>query len=222
MTEPIEERQFIAQTKAGSIDEKNASLIAFASTDAIDRDGEVILPSAFEKSLLSFRKNPVVLWAHDHSRLPIGRSLAENIIDTGLQFNPQFAIKESLFAKEVFELYKSGFLNAFSVGFVPKEFTKDEAEGKEVKVFTEVELLEVSAVPVPSNSGALVLRSHGGVSMENVKQLTTEKIMEVLIDFQKQEAQERALIMTAAKQTIYNMVQFMNLIKETLRREYKL
>lgn len=179
LTNDSKTKSMLATVKKDSIDKENSSLVAFASTADIDRDGDIILPKAFEKTLLEYRKNPVVLWAHDHSSPPIGKSLAEKIEEAGLLFNPQFAVKEDPdHSGKIFKLYNGGYLNAFSVGFIPENSEEQEIDGKSVNVFTEVELLEVSAVPVPSNRGALALRQITG--LEELKQLTETEIIEAL------------------------------------------
>ena len=48
-------------------------VLAAVSTDAIDRDGEVVVPRGIDKT--HFQKNPVVLWAHDYRTMPIGKAL---------------------------------------------------------------------------------------------------------------------------------------------------
>lgn len=168
-----------AYTKNGSIDMKSSSLIAFASTKDIDRDEEIIEPSAFTESLVDFRKNPVVLWAHDHGSLPIAKSLQEEITTDGLLFNPKFA--DHQFAKDVWELYKGSYLNAFSVGFIPKASEERDIDGRKIRAHIKVELLEVSAVPVPSNRGAVALRQITG--SDSLKEISEKQMVEALIKF---------------------------------------
>jgi hypothetical protein len=64
-------------------------------------------------------------------------------------------------------LYDTGFMNAFSVGFIPKDYTHD-SEGN--LVFTEADLMEVSAVPVPANAFATMRRQakSKGVSLDHL------------------------------------------------------
>lgn len=179
---------------AKDINEKNQSLTAFASTGDVDRDGEIIIPKAFENTLAEYRKNPVVLWAHNHAELPVGKSLEEKITEQGLIFTPQFADHDK--ARDVFKLYKSGYLNAFSVGFMPLKHELRVVDGKEIRHYTEVELFEVSAVPVPSNRGALALRQITG--SDTLKGLSQEQVTEALIrydiEIEQKNAAERAKV----------------------------
>lgn len=128
----------------------------FGSTGNLDRDSEVVAPGSFERDLEAFRKNPVALWAHDHSEPPIGRVLEVSDLPEGLAMRTKFAREVSDFATMIFNLYAEGYLSAWSIGFIPKEFSADPiAEGQKGVTYTRVELYEVSAVPVPSNRESL-------------------------------------------------------------------
>lgn len=126
-----------------------------ASSSDTDRDNEIILPSSFTKSIDPYMKrNPVILWAHDYSKPPVGKAIDYKITESALMLKITFA--ETEFGKEVKYLYDNGFLNSFSVGFIPKEYDYDKSNKR---VFTENEILETSAVPVPANAAATMIRS---------------------------------------------------------------
>ncbi len=125
-----------------------------ASTGNEDRDGEKILPTSFKNLKSYLSKNPVILWAHDYRKPPIAKATAGKITDNGVVLDIEFA--ETEFAQEVKYLYDKKFLNSFSVGFIPREWERD-PDGK--MVYTEVELLETSAVPVPANAEANMIRT---------------------------------------------------------------
>ncbi len=65
---------------------------AVASTAVIDRQGESIDQSGWD--LKNFQTNPVILWAHDHTRPAIGTAPDMRISRAGgekrLVFTPQF------------------------------------------------------------------------------------------------------------------------------------
>jgi len=127
-----------------------------ASDETLDRAGDVILADAWQ--LDNFQKNPVLLWAHDYKTPPIGK--VENIwVEDGkLRFRATFA--DTDFAREIGKLYADGYLNTFSVGFLPVEYTPNKETGG--YIYKKVELLEISAVPVPANPNAVaVLRAKG-------------------------------------------------------------
>ena len=124
------------------------------STDDVDRHGDVISTDGWV--LDSYRKNPVLLWAHDYRQPAIGRAAKVWTETHRLLANMEFAPTE--FAQEIFSLYRSGFQWGVSVGFKPLRFEerRDEKTGAFLGLrFLEQELLEVSAVPVPANRSAL-------------------------------------------------------------------
>lgn len=136
----------------------DGTLHAVASNARVDRDGEVILPSAFAKHLDRYLANPVILSAHTHRAYDgtptiIGSAQRVAIESEQLVFDMKFA--STPIAAQWKSLYAEGHARAFSVGFIPISGEwKEQAEGN-VYVWTEVELLEISAVPVPANPEAL-------------------------------------------------------------------
>jgi HK97 family phage prohead protease len=124
-----------------------------ASSKAVDRDNEIILPSAFKNLDSYLKNNPVVLGFHNYQNFPIGKAVSGKITDNELYLDIKFAETEQ--GKEARYLYDNGFMNSFSVGFIPKVWDYDKDNRR---VYSEVEILEVSAVPVPSNAAAVMLR----------------------------------------------------------------
>ena len=143
------------------------TLWATLSTDTVDRHGEVV---AQNWNLENFMNNPVVLNSHkyDDTTEAIGRMEALVQKEHSLEGKIKFAISENPKAKIVFDLYKGGFLNAFSVGFIPGE--------------EENELLELSAVTIPANALALAKAKGFDTGEEEVdyNNLTVEQLKEVL------------------------------------------
>ena len=142
-----------------SIDQEKRQIRVLASSSALDRHGERILPEAFANSLTVFMQNPVCLAAHSH-RLDtgeppvIGRVVKMWIDSKGLWAVIEFAKTE--LAEEYWQLYSRGFMKAVSVGFIPKRGEWVSEEGVRLYIHQEVELLEISCVAVPSNPEALV------------------------------------------------------------------
>ena len=118
------------------------------STDDIDRDGDVVSQAGWQ--LQNYRKNPVVLWAHDYSSLPIAKCVSIGVGTAGLSAVAEFALHPM--AQQVLDLIDGGFLNATSVGFRPMASEPLATGGQK---FTQCELLEFSVVPVPANPQAL-------------------------------------------------------------------
>ncbi len=138
---------------AKSIDAEKRTATAYVSTFEWDRTDEKFAKGAW--NLAKFKANPVVMWAHDYHRPPIGKAVRIEEDQNGLFTEMQFAGDE--FSQQIFELFKGGFLSAFSVGFNPKNFVVEpiDADRRGI-VYTEAELLEYSAVPIPANPGALI------------------------------------------------------------------
>lgn len=139
-------------------DEDTRRVTVVVSTGDIARDGAIINQSGW--NLRNYERNPVILWAHDDSSLPIGRAV-ETITsaDEMLQVH-EFATHPR--AEEVFQAVRGGFVNATSVRWTPGETVRREVNGRNVLVFERGhELLEVSYVPVPADPGSLVVRADG-------------------------------------------------------------
>jgi len=137
------------QANKKSIHKDNQTITGvIGSTGTEDRHGDRVNPKGW--SLEKYLQNPVVMFGHDYSQLPVGK--ATNVYEKGgkLIFDIKFASTE--FAKEVFGLYADGFLNAVSVGFQVLEWGKE----KSTYNIEAQELLELSCVPIPANSEALI------------------------------------------------------------------
>jgi hypothetical protein len=159
--------------KVSSVDSN--SLWATFSTDDKDRHGDRV---AQNWNLQNFMNNPVVLNSHSYqdSTETIGRVEALVQKDHSLEGKIRFAIDENPKAKVIFDLYKGGFLNAFSVGFMPGE--------------EENELLELSAVSVPANAMALAKQKGIDVSMLDDEDIEEEEEEEDIADLMEDEQEE--------------------------------
>ncbi len=151
------------------LDEREMSFWAVASTETQDREGDILTAKGWE--LDNFRKVPVGLWTHDSWSPPIFKSLETKVTKKQLLFNPKFVDEE--FGRFVFNLYKDGFMKAFSVGFrfLDWEWIKEiDEEGVRRYIgrrSLKQELFEISAVNVGANPEALALiKSKGGVISE--------------------------------------------------------
>lgn len=140
--------------RVGDVDAPRCLTIK-AAVGTEDRKGDVIAPDGWE--LEGYRSNPVFLWAHDRSIPPIGQAKRVWIEDGSLQAVVEFAPTD--FATEVAELYVRGFMRGVSVGFIPLEMEIREASnGRRGYLYRRHELLEISAVPVPMHTDALVAK----------------------------------------------------------------
>ncbi len=129
----------------------DGSFIAIASTNSTDRHGEIVDNNGWD--LKAYKKNPVILWAHDHTEPAIGVSKKTWVDGVGkkakLMIQPVIHdVTEK--ARAVKELIELGVIKTLSVGFKP-------LESKDGITFDRNELLEVSMVNVPANADAMML-----------------------------------------------------------------
>jgi len=133
-----------------------------ASTADMDRDGEVIDVEGWD--LKNFKKNPVIMYAHDYHSLPIGKATKIGVRDGKLVNNVEFPPEGTYeFADIVERLVNTGYLKAESVGFVPKKWEDGDGEKSPRRTYTKQELLEISIVPIPSNPRAIMDAVEAGV-----------------------------------------------------------
>ena len=159
----------------------NRTIEGVFSTSDVDRSGD---PPIEQESwnLKNFKKNPVVLFAHDSRNIPIGKVTKLKLDEKGnLAGKIMFAVDEGVgiygdLIKTVYNLYKGKFMRAFSVGFKLGEITDDKKGMKLIKN----ELLEISCVPVPAN--ALALAKAKGLDLEALDKVDE---IEETIDFKK-------------------------------------
>jgi len=174
----------VASAQKG-IDRDSRTVDGVASTINIDRDGESILPSAFKARAQKFlASNSPFAAAHTH-RSPdgtptqIGWIMGMDIDSEKVGAKFQFA-KTNL-AEEWWKLASDpkGKGIAFSIGFIPMEWASGSvaelsrefpeirqavkaaglADDDRLRVYTDIELLEISGVMAPSNRESLQLLS---------------------------------------------------------------
>ncbi len=146
----------LGETDDGGIDIKGS-----ASTNALDRAGDIIESEAWTKGGLdNYKGNPVLLFNHDYNR-PIGRATGLEVTKNGLEISGRI----SKAAGDIKDLVKDGVLGAFSVGFRVKDADyMTETDGYKIK---DAELFEVSVVSVPCNQGATFSLAKSFDSMED-------------------------------------------------------
>jgi len=167
------------------IKEDERAIISYITTGAKDRDNEIVLPSGAD--LKDYRKNPVVLFGHNYSSLPIGKNMWIKSNEKGLIAKTQYANHEE--ADKVYNYRKDGFPLAESIGFIPLEYktptykdnqaiwdkkdlkdmglTDKDVKGVRV-VYTKWTMLEYSDVAVPSNPEAMELAKSKGLVKDKI------------------------------------------------------
>jgi HK97 family phage prohead protease len=142
-----------------------------ASDESVDRYGDIIRASGWQ--LENFRRNPVLLYGHQSSALPIGTVEPIAVEGTELVAHAKLAKPgTSAFIDTVWELIQQDVLRASSVGFLPLAApnpiydTDKHLTGFE---FIAQELLELSVVSVPANPNALALAKQRSLSADEMR-----------------------------------------------------
>jgi hypothetical protein len=167
--------------------EGEAVLDFIASTATLDRYREIIEPSGWR--LDSYRRNPVFQNAHNYGDVlfTLGKALVTEVraVNGGqaLCQRIQFAVDVNPVARIAYGLYRGGFLNAVSVGFIPVRWEDSPSPGGSGAAgaaprrrYLEQELLEVSAVAIPANPDALAMGLRSGA----VKKSDLDEAVELL------------------------------------------
>lgn len=163
----------IADSVTKAKDEDKPRLRRFRiSTETKDRHGDVVRSKGIQ--LKNFRRNPVVLFAHDSRMPPIGKSPRQESGAGFLDADVDFFERDVYdFADTIFRIVSAGGLKATSIGFMPIDWER--LEGDEDKVFAgvdfkKVDLLEFSIVPVPANPEAVARAFSDGAAMDPYKE----------------------------------------------------
>ena len=155
----------------GQINKKDVSIITedlgdrsvqfTISKEVVDRDGDILRASGVD--FTNYMKNPVFLSFHNSREFPLGKVtkfwVEGNAVKAIVYFppieelstNPEQASEKAKLVDFTYHCYKTGMLNAVSVGFIPLEWVETE-NGFDIQKW---ELLEFSAVAVPANQDAI-------------------------------------------------------------------
>ncbi len=167
-----------------------ATLDFVASTATLDRYHEVIEPSGWR--LDAYRRNPVFQNAHNYGDIlfTLGKALVTEVRTVGdrqaLCQRIEFAVEVNPVARIAYGLYKGGFLNAVSVGFIPLKWEEPNVAdgtngtGRPRRRYVEQELLEVSAVAIPANPDALAMGVKSGAVTRADLQETFELVRSLM------------------------------------------
>ena len=133
--------------KAADYVDSSIYIEGYASTVDVDRQGDVVPTSVWEKGMQNYLKNPVILAYHDHNN-PIGRMTEHKTDGRGLWIKARIST-----AAKQFQLIKDGVLTAFSIGF--RVLDAEYNSAAEVFLIKDLELVEISVVSVPANQNTL-------------------------------------------------------------------
>jgi hypothetical protein len=170
-----------------------AVLDFIASNETLDRYREVIVASGWR--LENYRRNPVFQNAHQYGDIlfTLGKALITEVRGTQLFQRIEFATEANPMARIAYALYRGGFLNAVSVGFIPLRWIGPDGQeypvaggakgqgGRTARAafgrgtrYLEQELLEVSAVAIPANPDALQLAVRAGALSRSDLEATSD------------------------------------------------
>ncbi len=140
------------QVKAYGIIEKAAKLKegeveVVVSTDAWDSHGERINVEGID--LKDFKKNPVVLWAHDGFNLPIAKATKIWKEGNKLMARVMFKMNDE-FPRKIYEYIVEEYVRAVSIGGAVEEW------GHDGLTIAKMTMKEFSFVSIPANQEALV------------------------------------------------------------------
>lgn len=157
-----------------SIDEKNYTLDCIMTAEVVDRHGEIVDVDTLDFS--TFLTNPVVLPFHEYDELPVGKviDIRKTIGNNGvkqMECTIKFAVEEYPVAQTYWNLYKGGFMSAFSMGFMVGKVDVDASTG--VTRLLNCSLLEISCVSIPANQ--LALAKSKGLDIDPVLETIPEK-----------------------------------------------
>ena len=158
------------------------------SKEVVDRDGDILRASGVD--FTNYMKNPVFLSFHNSREFPLGKVVRfwveGNTVKADVYFptveelstHPEQASEKAKLVDFTYHCYKTGMLNAVSVGFIPLEWEEikdgNMIIGWDIKRW---ELLEFSAVAVPANQDAIAeaVKSFGLDESVVKEYLTIEK-----------------------------------------------
>ena len=146
-----------------------------ASTNDLDRDNEIVMQGAFNKSLDTQKP---ILFNHNSDE-PIGVTTLLEERDNGLYIEAKLPKNDEFVSKRIIPQMLAGSLTKMSIGAIPVRKSIEYREDG-VKVFHEMELLETSIVPIPANKNADITNMKK-FNLEEVKSITNKRDFENIL-----------------------------------------
>lgn len=149
-------------------------VVACISTAALDRDGEVVLPTGLEKKNYG---GLTVFYDHD-TCLPLGTT--QWVKESRGRILAKYRLSDKTqFARDMFALAQDGVLKSYSIGFLPRQYsaptTAELQQRPELqaarRIYRRWELLEFSLVGIAANPEATMLAISKKVSVETLAAL---------------------------------------------------
>jgi len=141
----------------------------YISTRLLDHSRDIVVPEGVILDV--FKMNPIILYQHNSSGKPIAKAVEVSKDDFGVKAKIMFADTDE--ARDINKLVKGGFLNTFSIGFIPLAYMLEgetgfglinnqlkmrypEYNGGAERIITKWLLLEASIVTIPDNPTAVI------------------------------------------------------------------
>lgn len=161
-----------------------------ASDETVDRYGDIIRVAGWE--LANYRKNPVVLFAHQKDN-PVGTATKVWVEGKKLLVRIKLADEgTSPFIDTLRKLLEQKIVRAVSVGFLPTEEPKYLRDAKNEYItgmeFNGQELLENSLVTVPANPAALQLAKSMGIPERHLQRVFVARSQSAIAHMARQRA----------------------------------
>ncbi len=131
-------------------------IAGYASVAEVDYEGDLVTLEAMQKGLGFFSNHPVVFWNHEVKSKPIGKVTSASVDDKGLWVEVEFA-DGSEEADEVYNLVQQDVLRHFSLHWWG-DYHVEERDAKSVRVWDDMDIIEISVVAIPGNGGAQIVR----------------------------------------------------------------
>lgn len=135
-----------------SFDEEQRFITGIATTPQPDRDGDIIDPMGAK-----FDIEMPLLWQHRPDS-PVGHATFGTPTKSGIPFTATIAkidepgeLKNLL--DKAWQSVKSRLVRGVSIGFIPRESERLQNNGRK---FTLIEIIELSLVTIPANTGATI------------------------------------------------------------------
>ncbi len=161
-----------------SIDLDNHEVEVLVSDRTRDRYDEVIEHSAWRKRLGNYKRHPVFLQSHEYSGSllnQIGHASSVKVdTEEGLIANFKYYVGQGNQEADWGWFLATQKKAAFSVGFMVHKYEVPEAKEEPRRVYTDVELLEISQVLIPANPSAV----QAGIDQGVISKEFADRILE--------------------------------------------
>jgi len=162
----MEKRQLIFEIKSSTEDAKWAATFeGYCSTVDKDRGGDIVEPTAFEKSMPAFMaQNPMMCFNHNPD-YPVGNILEYRIDDIGVWIKGGIHDLTQI-ALDVAAMVKAGIVKTMSFMFRPIDGGYD--KDQKAWIWKDLEVLEIGPVSIPMNPQAIIEQAKStGINLNN-------------------------------------------------------